>query len=196
MQENKPNGPTPARSGKRLLTLGHGTLTQAAFVAVAADALIARVVDVRTAPGSKRNSHFNRESMAAWLPAAGISYRWEPRLGGFRKPLADSKNVALRHPAFRGYADYMQTPEFWHAFDELLEEAAATETAIMCSESVWWRCHRRLVADAAVLTRGVEVQNLSHDGRLVPHRVTDGARVQDGLVVYDVLTPPALLGHP
>ena len=147
---------------------------------------IEHVVDIRTAPSSKRSPYFARDSMQQWLPSANISYRWEQRLGGFRRPLADSKNLALRHSAFRGYADYMQTPLFWHAFDELLNEAAASFTAIMCSESLWWRCHRRLVADAAVLTKSVNVQHLFHDGRLSPHQVTLGARVHNGLVVYDV----------
>jgi len=80
----------------------------------------------------------------------------------------------------------MQTPPFWHAFDELLQEAGASLTAVMCSESLWWRCHRRLVADAAVLTRSISVQHLFQDGRLSPHRITQGARAQNGLVVYDV----------
>jgi uncharacterized protein (DUF488 family) len=147
---------------------------------------IEHVVDIRTVPASKRSPHFSRESLQAWLPQAGVSYRWEQRLGGFRRPLPDSKNLALRHPSFRGYADYMQTPLFWHAFDELLVEANTSLTAIMCSESLWWRCHRRLVADAAVLSRSLSVQHLFHDGRLSPHRVTPGARAHNGLVVYDV----------
>ena len=116
---------------------------------------------------------------------------WEAFVG----PRPDSKNIALRHPAFRGYADYMQTPPFWHAFDELLDEAAVARTAIMCSETLWWRCHRRLIADAAVLTRGVAVQDLFHDDKLAAHRVTEGARVHGGLVVYDVLSEPSLLEH-
>jgi len=168
-----------------VITVGHSTLTADAFIQLVQAAAIEHVVDIRTVPNSKRSPHFARDSMQVWLPRADLSYRWEQRLGGFRRPLPDSKNIALRHSSFRGYADYMQTPLFWHAFDELLGEAAASLTAIMCSEGLWWRCHRRLVADAAVLTRSVGVQHLFLDGRLSPHRITQGARVHDGLVVYD-----------
>jgi len=185
----------PAQSGVHLLTLGHGTLTIEAFIALAHNARIEHIVDVRTVPKSKHNPQFAREAMQEWIPPAGLSYRWEQRLGGFRRPRPDSKNIALRHPAFRGYADYMQTPPFWHAFDELLDEAVVARTAIMCSETLWWRCHRRLIADAAVLTRGVAVQDLFHDDKLAAHRVTEGARVHGGLVVYDVLSEPSLLEH-
>lgn len=180
----------------RLLTLGHGTLPIETFIALARVAEIQHIVDVRTVPKSKHNPQFERTRMEGWLSQAGISYRWKPELGGFRRPLPDSKNVALRNPAFRGFADYMQTPQFWHAFDELLEEVEVAPTAVMCSESLWWRCHRRLIADAAVLTRGVDVQDLMHDGKLVAHRVTEGARVHDGLVVYDVITQAPLLDRP
>ena len=166
--------------------MGHSTLTADAFIQLVQAADIKHVVDIRTVPTSKRSPHFARDSMQAWLPGADVSYRWEQRLGGFRRPLPDSKNIALRHSSFRGYADYMQTPPFWHAFDELLQEAGASLTAVMCSESLWWRCHRRLVADAAVLTRSISVQHLFQDGRLSPHRITQGARAQNGLVVYDV----------
>lgn len=168
--------------------MGHSTLTADAFIRLVDAADIEHVVDIRTVPASKRNPHFARESMQAWLPQADVSYRWEQRLGGFRRPLPNSKNLALRHSSFRGYADFMQTPSFWHALDELLGEAAGSLTAIMCSESLWWRCHRRLVADAAVLTRFVDVQHLFQDGRLSPHRITPGARAHNGLVVYDVNT--------
>lgn len=123
--------------------------------------------------------------MEDWVSKEGLSYRWEPQLGGFRRPQPDSKNIALRHPAFRGYADYMQTPEFWRALDRLLAEAGAKRAAIMCSESLWWRCHRRLISDAAVLARDVDVQHLFHDGRLAPHHPTEGVRRDNGFIVYD-----------
>jgi uncharacterized protein (DUF488 family) len=109
-----------------------------------------------------------------------------PKLGGFRKPRAESCNVGLRHPSFRAYADYMETREFLEALDELLALAAKSPTAVMCSESVWWRCHRRLIADAAVLLRGAEVQHLMHDGKLRAHVLTEGVRVTDeGILRYD-----------
>jgi uncharacterized protein (DUF488 family) len=149
--------------------------------------------------GSRRHSHVRRQAMAGWLPAAGIAYRWEPELGGRRKPLPvrargsgpASVNHALRHPSFRGYADYMRTPPFWTALDRLLAEAAAGPTAAMCSETLWWRCHRRLLADAAVLVRGAEVLHLDHRGRLEPHRPTEVVRREGDLLAYDLgATPP------
>jgi uncharacterized protein (DUF488 family) len=183
--------------GPPLLTVGHGTLSEPALRAVLDAAGVRRVVDVRTAPGSRRHPHVSRARLSEWLPAAGITYRWEPELGGFRKADPASPHTALRHPAFRGYADHMGTPAFWTALDRLLEEAAGATTAAMCSESVWWRCHRRLLADAAVLAREARVLHLSHDGRLTPHGVTEGARLTDvGLVRYDVGAQPPLLPSP
>jgi uncharacterized protein (DUF488 family) len=130
------------------------------------------VVDVRTAPGSRRHPHVGREQMEGWLPAAGIAYRWETRLGGWRKAGPGSPNGGLRNASFRGYADWMATAEFEAALDLLVEEAGQRLTATMCSEAVWWRCHRRLLADAAVLLRGAEVLHLGHDGSLTSHPVT------------------------
>ena len=166
-------------------TIGHGTATEDAFVTLLRDAGIEQLVDVRTAPGSKRNPQFLREAMERWIPAAGIAYRWEKNLGGFRKPDPATPNVALRHPAFRGYADYMRTPEFRSALDRVLAEAAERPTAVMCSESVWWRCHRRLLSDAAVLLDGAEVVHLMHAGRTQPHRLTEGVRRDGEHLVYD-----------
>jgi len=168
-----------------LLTVGHGTLPEDRFGALLSGAGIELLVDVRRAPGSRRHPHFGRTQMEAWVPAAGIRYEWEPALGGWRKARPDSPNTALRNDSFRGYADYMSTAEFWSALDAVLAEADEGRTAVMCSESVYWRCHRRLIADAATLVRGVTVRHLGHDGKLSPHRVTEGARLGDGIVVYD-----------
>lgn len=169
----------------RLVTVGHGTLMAERLSSLLATAGVQRLVDVRTAPGSRRHPHFGRAEMERWVPAAGIAYRWEPDLGGWRKPAPASPNVVLRHDGFRGYADYMATPTFQDALSRLLDEATAAPTAAMCSESLWWRCHRRLLADAAVLTRGAEVVHLGHDGRLTGHRITEGARADGATVVYD-----------
>lgn len=127
--------------------------------------------------------------MERWLPQlSGSAYRWVPALGGFRKPKLDSNNVALRHPAFRAYADYMETDEFGLALQELLSLGHGAQVAIMCSETVWWRCHRRLISDAAVLLHNVTVEHLMHEGKLRAHIPTAGARViaRDQLR-YDVL---------
>jgi uncharacterized protein (DUF488 family) len=127
--------------------------------------------------------------MERWVPeSSGSPYCWEPALGGFRKIHRDSPNVALRHPSFRAYADYMETNVFALALRELLVRATTSRIAIMCSESVWWRCHRRLISDAAVLLHGVPVQHLMHDGNLRPHIPTAGVRTTaEGTLRYDVL---------
>jgi uncharacterized protein (DUF488 family) len=167
-----------------LLTVGHGTLEAAAFASLIRDAEIEVVVDVRRYPGSRRYPHFGRDAMAEWLPAAGVQYDWEERLGGRRSVSKESPNGGLRNEAFRGYADYMTTPEFRGALSILLERASRGRTAVMCSESLWWRCHRRLIADASTLLYGVEVLHLMHDGELHEHLVTPEAMVQEGFLVY------------
>ena len=131
--------------------------------------------------------------MEEWLPAAGVAYRWEKRLGGFRRPSADNPDVVWRESMFRGYAEHMRSGDFGAAIDAVLAEAESRQVAVMCSESVWWRCHRRLVADFVSAARGVEVRHLMHDGRLEPHRPSEGLRLRDdGLLVYDAGQPTLL----
>jgi uncharacterized protein (DUF488 family) len=169
-----------------LLTFGHGTADRTALAALLRGADVAAVVDVRTAPGSRRNPDVGRDALAAWLPAAGVGYRWERRLGGFRRPAPDSPDTFWRNDSFRGYAGHTRTPEFRDAMAELLAAVPGERTAVMCSESVWWRCHRRLIADHAVLVAGVPALHLAHDGRLTAHPPSPGARLRDdGLLVYD-----------
>ncbi|WP_455362514.1 DUF488 domain-containing protein [Streptomyces sp. SYSU K21746] len=171
-----------------LFTFGHSTATQQQIATLLRDAGVAAVVDVRTAPGSRRDAAMSRRRLAAWMPDNGIAYRWEGALGGFRTPPPDSPDIVWRNESFRGYAAHTRTPQFTDAMDELLARAATVRTAVMCSEAVWWRCHRRLIADYAVLARGVPVCHLMHDGRLTEHTPTPGARLrQDGLLVYDDL---------
>lgn len=172
-----------------LCTVGHGTLSEEAFAALLADAGLEEIVDVRSFPGSRRNPQFGTEQMARWLPEHNIGYRWMRELGGRRKPVAESRHVGLRHPSFRAYADYMDTAPFIAAATELATGAAAR--AVMCSESVWWRCHRRLLADHLTLIEGVEVTHLMHDGRRMPHVTTDAVRRDGDRLTYDVgATPP------
>jgi len=127
--------------------------------------------------------------MQVWVPErTGAAYCWERALGGFRKADRSSGNIALRHPSFRAYADYMETLEFQAALALLLERAALERVAIMCSETVWWRCHRRFIADAAVLLHRAGVRHLMHDGKLRRHVPTAGVRVtENGTLRYDVL---------
>lgn len=124
--------------------------------------------------------------MAIWIPAeAEAEYVWDRDLGGFRTPQPSSHNIALRNPSFRGYADYMETERFLSALNRLVDSLSARKTAIMCSETLWWRCHRRLISDAAVLLHGVDVNHLSANGRLQPHALTEGVRRADGTLRYD-----------
>jgi uncharacterized protein (DUF488 family) len=175
-----------------LLTVGHGTAAAAELAALLRGAGVRQLVDVRTAPGSRRNPEVARTAMAQWLPEHGVGYRWEARLGGWRRDPPDSPDTALRNRSFGGYAAHMRTAEFATAVDELLAGAQQTCTAVLCSESVWWRCHRRMIADFAVLARGVAVEHLMHDGRRPAHRPTDGVRLRaDGLLVYDAAPVPA-----
>jgi uncharacterized protein (DUF488 family) len=169
-----------------LLTYGHGTEAADRTASILRDAGISSLVDIRTAPGSRRNPQFARTAMAEWLPEAGIGYRWEKRLGGFRRPGPDNPDVAWREDMFRGYAEYMRSAGFLEAVDGVLAEAESRQVAVMCSESLWWRCHRRLLADFVSEARGTEVRHLMHDGRVEPHRPSDGLRLRDdGLLVYD-----------
>jgi len=169
-----------------LITFGHGTASAERMAELLRSASVTMLVDVRIAPGSRRSPHVARAELERWLPGDGISYRWEKRLGGFRRPAPDSPDVAWREAAFRGYAGHMREADFLAAIDEVLAQAAAERLAVMCSESVWWRCHRRLIADFADIARGVPVQHLMHDARLAPHLRSPGVRLRaDGLLVYD-----------
>jgi uncharacterized protein (DUF488 family) len=146
---------------------------------------VGSIVDVRRFPGSRRNPQFGRDEMNHWLPDVGVAYRWMEPLGGRRKGSPESLNTGLRNAQFRAYADYMSSTEFPAAADELLGLASAALVGVMCSEAVWWRCHRRLLADHIVLVAGLRVEHLFHDGRLADHPITPGARRADGHVLYD-----------
>jgi uncharacterized protein (DUF488 family) len=171
-------------------TLGHGSLTQAAFAALLRHAVVEVIVDVRRFPGSRRHPHFARDEMAAWLPEHGVAYHWIAALGGRRKPKPDSPNVGLRNDQFRAYADHMSSEEFTSGVADLGVLAAAGQVAVMCSESVWWRCHRRLLADHLVLVNDIDVEHVFHDGRVTAHPLTPGAREYRSHVVYDLDTHP------
>ena len=181
----------PAASGYtddvELLTVGHGTLTQDEIAALVQGAGIARVVDVRTVPKSRTHPWVWSERMAIWIPAeAGAEYVWERDLGGFRTPQPTSHHTALRNPSFRGYADYMETERFLSALNSLVESLPHRKTAIMCSETLWWRCHRRLISDAAVLLHEIAVQHLMANGRTQQHALTQGVRRDGDTLRYDI----------
>jgi len=165
-----------------VFTIGHSTRSLDDFVELLARNGLAQLADVRTVPKSRRHPQFVREALAESLPRAGIAYRHFPGLGGLRKPRPDSANTAWRNASFRGYADYMQTPPFARALDDLVAWAGQP-TAIMCAEAVWWQCHRQLVADALV-ARGVEVRHIVSAAVPEPHRLTEFARVEGTRVTY------------
>jgi uncharacterized protein (DUF488 family) len=168
-----------------LRTFGHGTLAVGDLVEVVRDAGVTAVVDIRRYPGSRRHPHLARKAMAEWLPPRGASYRWIESLGGRRRPQVDSRNIALRNPQFRGYADHMASDAFADGIAELTAMPDDGSVAVMCAESVWWRCHRRLLADHLVLVERARVEHLFHDGRLVEHVPMAHARRVDDHVVYD-----------
>jgi uncharacterized protein (DUF488 family) len=167
-------------------TVGHSTLPIEGFLAVLRAHGIERLADVRTVPRSRRNPQFNADALAESLRAAGIEYVPLRELGGLRKPRADSPNAGWRNDGFRGYADYMQTPEFARGLEKLLELGRDRRTAIMCAEAVPWRCHRSLVADALAV-RGVPVVAILGETEQRVHALTPFARVQGTTITY----PPA-----
>lgn len=166
----------------RVYTIGHSTRTLDELVALLREHGIARLADIRRYPGSRRYPHFSRESLAQSLPEQGIAYEHMPALGGRRRPLPNSPNSGWRNEQFRGYADYMSTPEFRSAIDALL--ASDATTAIMCAEAVPWRCHRNLVADE-LTRRGHEVVHITGVGASHPHKMNPMARVEGDHLVYD-----------
>jgi uncharacterized protein (DUF488 family) len=170
-----------------LLTVGHGRLDRDGLGALLTGASVGLLVDVRRFPGSRANPAVARDELPRWLPDVGVAYAWEEGLGGRRPAPDDSPDTWWRVAAFRGYAAHTRTDEFRSALRRVLDEAGRRRVAVMCSESVWWRCHRRLVADVAAIEHGVAVHHLMHDGRLTAHPPAEGARRgADGRLVWDV----------
>jgi len=171
-----------------ILTVGHSTHPFDAFVELLSAADAGVLVDVRRLPGSNRYPWFNEDALTESLPPRGILYRRIEQLGGRRKlqrAVPDDVNALWRNRSFHNYADYAMGEEFAEGISELLtlEEATAARVAIMCSEAVWWRCHRRIIADS-LLARGVAVGHLMPDGRVSEASLTPGAVVRDGAVEY------------
>jgi len=168
----------------RLYTIGHSTRTLDELVEVLRSFGVRTLVDIRTLPRSRHTPQFNREALSRRLPRRGIRYRHLPGLGGLRRPRADSTNTAWRNASFRGFADYMETPEFAVALRDLRALAReAGPVAVMCAEAVPWRCHRSVVADALV-AQGDEVLHITARAKAHPHPLTPWARVEGGRVSY------------
>lgn len=163
-------------------TIGHSTRSIETFLALVNAHKTELLVDVRRWPASRRYPHFHREALAAALKRKQIAYLWRGDLGGFRKPSPDSPNTAWRVDAFRAYADFMQTPEFAEIMKEVEALAERRRIAIMCAESVPWRCHRQLLADAFSV-RGWSVRHIMDDG-CHEHKLPTFAKPQGTLIYY------------
>lgn len=165
-------------------TIGHSTHSIEQLVDLLRSHQIKQLADIRTVPKSRRNPQFHTDALAESLPGHGIGYRHLPRLGGWRKASADSPNGAWRNDSFRGYADYAMTTDFADGLAELRDLAAGERTAMMCSEALWWRCHRRIVADR-LIAGGDTVCHIGSDGRLTAHELTDFAEIDaSGQITY------------
>lgn len=166
-----------------LWSIGHSTRPLDELAAMLREAGVTRLADVRRFPGSRRNPQFSAESLAVSLPAAGIEYVPMPELGGRRDARPDSPHTAWRNTSFRGYADYMDTPQFAKGRERLMRLAAGQPTAVMCAEAPWWRCHRSLISDD-FKARGWRVIHLINPGRSQEHPWTPAARIVDGRLDY------------
>ena len=170
-----------------MLTIGHSTLPIDTFLSILRDNGVRMLADIRTVPKSRHNPQFAQENLGPALAAAGIEYRWLRDLGGLRHTRKNSINTGWRNASFRGYADYMQTPEFAAALEDLLKTDEQATTALMCAEAVPWRCHRSLVADALTVS-GIPVEDITYSAsgksRRQPHKMTPFARVEDGRLWY------------
>jgi 3-methyladenine DNA glycosylase/8-oxoguanine DNA glycosylase len=173
----------PDWSGVRLYTVGHSTRTLDELDALLRSFGVSILADIRTVPRSRHNPQFNTDALARTLAARGVRYAHLAQLGGLRRARKDSSNTGWRNASFRGFADYMQTPEFEAGLDRLHALTAEGTVALMCAEAVPWRCHRSLVADALV-ARGAHVEHISAPARAAPHRMTAFAEVHGGHVTY------------
>lgn len=175
------------KTGITVWTVGHSTRTLEELIGMLRGQAIEALVDVRAFPASRRNPQFSRESLARELPAAGIEYVWMGKeLGGRRRAVKSSPDVALRNDSFRAYAQHMRSAAFRDGIEELLRKAAEKRVAIMCAEAVWWRCHRSMISDYLEKLRGVEIRHIRDASHADGHRAKAEARVEDGVLYYDL----------
>lgn len=181
-----------------ILSFGHGTLESDRIIELLRGEDVTVLADVRTHPGSRRCPQVNQEKMIHWLAGSGISYWWIPELGGRRGATPGcERDVYWRHPSFRNYAGHTRTDEFSEGITKLMVLARRTRVAYMCSESVWWKCHRRIISDYLVKSMGIRVGHLMHDGSVVDHHPPSELRcLPGGKIVYDGgQLPLSLHGH-
>lgn len=172
------------RDKHAIWTIGHSTREFDELVRLLKQNEIEVLVDVRSFPGSRKFPQFNKESLTLTLPENGVEYIHLRSLGGRRRVKKDSKNMVWRNDAFRGYADYMETDDFKKGIDELLDLAEDKRAAIMCSEAVWWRCHRSMISDY-IKAKGVTVLHIMGDGKIQEHPYTSAARIVDRRLTYE-----------
>ena len=166
-----------------IYTVGHSSRSLDEFIRLLKAHGVDMLVDIRKLPGSNKYPHFNQDELAASLARVGIGYIYLEELGGRRKPSKDSQNTAWRNRSFRAYADHMETDEFKRGVDELLGYAREKRVSIMCSEAVWWRCHRALVADY-LKAAGVTVCHIMSEAAAKPHPYTSAAKVAGNKLSY------------
>jgi uncharacterized protein (DUF488 family) len=166
-----------------VMTVGHSTHTLEEFIRILQAHGVTSVVDVRTIPRSRHNPQFNGDSLPQALKKAGKGYVHMPGLGGLRHAKSDSPNMGWRNSSFRGFADYMQTPEFAQGVEEVIRLAKREQIALMCAEAVPWRCHRSLIADA-LLVRGIHVEDIMSATKRQVHSLTPFARVRGTAITY------------
>lgn len=171
-------------------TVGHSTRTIDEFIALLCAHKIQWLIDVRTVPRSRHNPQFNTDALAKSLKKAGLGYTHMPSLGGLRKANKDSINAGWRNANFRGYADYMQTDEFWKGLEQLIAAGKKRRTVIMCAEAVPWRCHRSLIADA-ILVGGWTVSHIMSEKKTAPHSITSFAELNGERLIYPIPIDPA-----
>jgi uncharacterized protein (DUF488 family) len=168
-----------------LFSVGHSTHPIETLAGLLKAQNIACLIDVRSYPSSRRWPQFNQTQLQQSLESAGVTYQWAKTLGGRRSSKrADSPHTAWEHPAFRAYADYAETPGFLAGLSDLMQQALEVRTAIMCSEGLWWRCHRRIISDYVTI-RGLDVVHIMPNGNLVTHALPDFATIDDGRIIYD-----------
>lgn len=169
---------------KIIWTIGHSTRSIEELIEILKSCLIELVVDVRSYPGSRRYPQFNIENLSLSLPQNGIEYIHKKELGGRRKPDKNSKNTGWKNDAFKGFADYMEAPEFKDAVRKLMELSLFQKTSIMCAEALWWRCHRSLISDYLKLN-GWNVFHLISKNKVEEHTYTKPAKIKQGNLFYN-----------
>jgi uncharacterized protein (DUF488 family) len=176
-----------AKSSPIVMTIGHSTRTLEEFIGLLQAHGVSRVVDVRTVPRSRHNPQFNKASLPRSLKKVGLSYVHMPGLGGLRHAKSDSLNTGWRNASFRGYADYMQAPEFEFNLEELIGLARQEQVVLMCAEAVPWRCHRSLIGDA-LLAHGIRTEDIMSLTRRQVHALTSFAQIRGTKIVYPAET--------